>query len=124
MSIGFDRVDASFCTLPLSSTPALSYTCTVLLPPPHALTSMRQKTVTMARKPFLNHGNLDRAYIFIGVFISIALPYLWSGRVTFAVSKDFLLLTNTFYLPVSFMPPLFHTPKIPISHRFSNGRDT
>src|SRR2546425_5012435 len=103
MSIGFDRVDASFCTLPLSSTPALSYTCTVLLPPPHALTSMRQKTVTMARKPFLSHGNLGRAYIFIG----IALPYLWSGRVTFAVSKDFLLLLNTFYLPSRFYAASF-----------------
>ena len=55
--------------------------------------------MTMARKPFLSHGNLDREYLFIGV----ALPSLRSSHVTITVSKDFLLLTNTFYLPVRFM---------------------
>src|SRR5258707_13613413 len=48
------RLVAFFCTLFGSSTPILSYTCTALLPP-HALTSTRKNTATIARKPFLSH---------------------------------------------------------------------
>src|SRR5215469_18383652 len=55
MSIEYGRLDASFCTLFWSRTPALSYTCTALLPP-HALTSTRKNTATIGRKPFLSHG--------------------------------------------------------------------
>src|SRR6266478_4410269 len=54
MSIEYGRLDASFCTLFWSRTRALSYTCTALLPP-HALTSTRKNTATIARKPFLSH---------------------------------------------------------------------
>src|SRR5260221_13373763 len=54
MFIEYGRLDASFCTLFWSSTPALSYAETAL-PPPHALTSTRKNTATIARKPFLSH---------------------------------------------------------------------
>src|SRR5690349_17321467 len=75
MSIGFCRLDASFCNLFLSRPFALSYTCTLLLPP-HALTSRSASTTPIARSPFLSHpiANGDRLFINVSLSFSSTTP--------------------------------------------------
>src|SRR5260221_13828285 len=54
MSLEKGGPDVSFCPMFWSIRPAITSQCPSL-PPPHALTSTRKNTATIARKPFLSH---------------------------------------------------------------------